>query len=57
MRCNYSDCNNDSLGYIDRQLQGPFYCKDHELWAIEVVDNFYNYLLSFQEQLYKKEEQ
>jgi hypothetical protein len=39
--CDYPGCDTPSIGYGDRQLQGPFYCARHEGWAEAVVKNYY----------------
>ena len=40
-RCEHPDCIAIAIGYVSRQLQGPFYCEAHRNWAVSEVDKFW----------------
>ena len=37
IKCDHEGCEKDSIGYANRQLQGPFYCAEHEKWALDLA--------------------
>jgi len=37
-KCDF--CTKESVGYVSRQWQGPFYCAEHEGQANENFDRF-----------------
>jgi len=53
VKCDY--CDKPSIGYADCQLQGPFFCADHQSRATKAVEDYWDMIeQDMQEHDYKE---